>query len=258
MVVRITDGKGNAWTAGAADNRTTEVLRAMRILDSRSSLWPEPGTKLEGKKKRSGLVCGRARADRDHEFCFDPSTGILVRDRIGKIAREYTSYEAFGSKLYPRVFRTFADSRLQAEIVVTELLAPSALDASLFSPVAQAERSRWCRRFDPAYPARTLLPPQPAISATFGEERATLTAKVSVSGPVQLVEIKASLPQLHRYAIDAVQRWQFQPAVCDGRNVEGEVRIEIRMRCGGSHPTEARLNCETSSQWFLQSELGKF
>lgn len=78
--------------------------------------------------------------------------------------------------------------------------------------------------------------PQPSYPLSARRQRqeglVVLTVKVTALGRAELVEFKHSsgFPALDEAAIQAVRRWQFQPARIDSIAVDSVVEIPVRFR----------------------------
>jgi len=57
-----------------------------------------------------------------------------------------------------------------------------------------------------------------------------LAAIISRDGTIQNLKVLSGHPLLIKAAVEAVERWRYQPTLLDGKAVEVETEIEVRFK----------------------------
>jgi protein TonB len=169
-------------------------------------------------------------------LCFDKVTGALAvkvdpverRQRIVDQTCEYGGYQSFGEKTFPRIVRCFDGSKLKLEVRVLELDTANNLSAELFAPLGGAKESFNCQGIletpkpvstPNAFPPRAENPKHPVV----------LLVMVGKNGRTQDIRITKSIDKdFDSAAVNAVRRWKFEPAKCEGEPIELEINVEIQ------------------------------
>lgn len=256
--IRIGTPDGFVWHDSTADGRAAEVFRAMRILDSESDAWPKRGMPLEripGRAK-DGLMmtCLRAHNDKVRVICFHPTTGALLWESFSdSITREYDEYIPWGSKNFPKRYRSYQAKALVAEIEVEELASQQDVAPTLFEKQADMKASRWCRKIQLPRELRTKLPATPSLAVTSGHEYLTIEAIVDTDGRLGKPVFRSSSALVTSYGSAITEEWRFEPASCDGRPIESGIRIEVAITCRPPS-TGPHLDCESRANWVYQPQ----
>jgi TonB family protein len=170
------------------------------------------------------------------EACFDDATGSLLRDIRGRgpysvlvVERGFGDHQPFEGKLYPRKVRLIEKGRDVIEVSVTALERIEPADPSGSAAPAGAVVWPWCpgitspertSKVEPVYPESAKRRRLSGLS--------TIHAIVDPSGSVSVAEVVRSAdPDLDASALDAVKRWRYRPASCDGAPVPAEILVNV-------------------------------
>jgi hypothetical protein len=222
--VEVTSGK-EVWVASNLRYVPFPMFLAERALGLPGALRAARGRGLDEPfaSAGNGEQCVRT-ADGSHsiKYCFDPENGELRKlvDSLWNVTYEYSKYESFGEKKFPREMRILRSSgSVFIDIRVDQLVPAESLDLRAFLPVKGAkehplaarcgviERPKLEKMVKPEYPAEA--------------EKAGLTgvvrlyAEIGADGiPRGMWPINASPPILRQVAIEAVRQWRYRPQTC--------------------------------------------
>ena len=194
--------------------------------------------KLEGKP----ISCVESSSA---EFCFDDSEGTLIREqwRGGKFsARSYENYKSFGMVRFPQTIRTFGGGKPIITFAVDTLVPLPQIAASVFAPPARAESWETCSK--PTFPLLTNreLPRYPMIQIA---GTVKLYGVIAPDGTLQNLKVLDSPnSDLSASAVEAVQRWRFQPATCSDTPLRTETEIDVRFDKSGIEIFESMFDHE--------------
>lgn len=221
--VEVTAGK-EVWVASNFRYVPFPMFLAERALALPGTLRAASGRGLdEPFRSASGEQCVRT-ADGPHavKYCFDPENGELrrVADSLWNVAYEYSKYETFGEKRFPRELRVLRSSgKVFIDIRIDQLEPAGSLDLRDFLPV-QGSRERplaaRCRRIERPKLEKMVKPVYPAEAEKAGLTGVVrLYAEIGTDGiPRGMWPINASPPILRQVAIDAVRQWRYRPQTC--------------------------------------------
>jgi TonB family protein len=219
------------------DSVPAQAIRSqLRSLDFVAELHLKPDQSL-GKvkqKSRNGekLQCvTRTGRTSESQFCTDALNGTLqTMDDSGHSTTQFLQYQEFKGKQFPKIVTVSHGSKPYAVIEVQELSDDSVVDASLFQPNSQYRTMDGCEH--PAVP--TLVngpdPEYPVQLRTGSTQEVELSAIVNERGAVEDLAVARSAGAFDRYAIDALKKWQFHPATCDGRAVPFQFSTQMEFR----------------------------
>jgi TonB family protein len=203
-----------AWKTGKVEDRAFDE-RTDRCVEAQRD--PDGG--------RSGL-------------CFDKNSGLLdvhvtpVRadDRMLDRACFFFNYQKTGELVFPRSYRCDEGRRPRLEATVVELETLTAADPSLFTRLDGGKESVNCiGMVKPPVAVHTEEPEPRDISHSSSVVMMGLT--VGIDGKPH--DVKISSPpnvSLDEPALNAVRRWTFKPATCDGEAVETQIAVELNFR----------------------------
>lgn len=172
-------------------------------------------------------------------LCFDKSKGTLVakvvrREVAGKIVEntcEYSDYQRFGEKFFPRAINCFAGSMPKFEETLLELTPQPSLDPTLFAPLEGGrESAAGCKGIVRA--PRPIYTPDPApASRDHSKGTVVLWLMVGTDGAPHDLRVARSVDDASdKAAMEAVRRWRFKPATCDGEPVAVQMNVEVNVR----------------------------
>ena len=167
-------------------------------------------------------------------LCFEQASGLVVMDSVPVAVGDrsvervctYSDYQKFGEKMFPRTMKCSDGQMPVLESTLLELSAEPSSDPSLFAPLPGSTASLNCRGV-PVPPAPVYTPvPEPV---KLGVPRPViLLISVGVDGkPKDLKVVRSVDADYDKAAMDAVGRWRFKPATCDGQPMEVKVNVEV-------------------------------
>jgi TonB family protein len=176
-------------------------------------------------------------------LCFDKAAGTIltkirthqVGDRVVKKECTYQDYLKFGEKMFPRTIRCVQDRVPVLEQTVLELIAQPAPDAALFGALTGGTESTNCpgviKRPTAVYTPNPVPP-----KFTNSEHPVVLWLIVGTDGAPRDVKVARSVDKaFDGAALEAVQRWKFKPATCDGEPIEVQINVNVNFQVFGGN-----------------------
>lgn len=169
------------------------------------------------------------------ELCFDKISGVLKAEitplLVGGLRGERTcmhfDYQKFGEFMVARAHECDENKEPKIKAKVSQLTADPAQDSTLFVPPEGAKESLNC--LSSIRPPKQVYAPEPTPPPHFtGSNMVTVSIDVGIDGATHNPKV-ISAPN-HDYdeaAQEAVRKWRFNPASCDGEPVETKIAIEI-------------------------------
>lgn len=173
----------------------------------------------------------RSRDHFDRQVCLDVGNHTMLRWSDERREIEWTDYVPFKDRFYPQhvTVKEHGNKIIQAEI---EFQAASDLSPSAFEIPSDMRTRKACehltrpiviKRVEPEYPKR--------IGVRSLDADVVIEVKVSVEGKVDEAQItETGGSDLDRAALDAVKKWVFEPAKCDGEPVSNKVTVAVDFR----------------------------
>ena len=169
-------------------------------------------------------------------LCFDGTSGAIVADfipsqsgiRTGEAVCFYNDYQKFGDRELARSYECDDENKHpRIEARVDELAAAPVIDLTSFTPPEGAKESVNCPT--PIKHPTVIYNPDPKSPRTSGERTpVVLSLVVGADGkPHDLRVISAPNRDSDSAALEAVRRWTFNPATCDGEPVETRLAVEV-------------------------------
>lgn len=160
------------------------------------------------------------------EFCFDKATGALLVNSLGRQTCVFENYRSFGERSVPESYECIHDKKIKIEARLVELVLRPELAEDLFTPPSGSTESTRC--FSPVRPPKLIHAEEPRLLK--GDGVVTIGVVIAKDGRPRDLKILNSLDaSSDAEAIDAVQRWRFEPATCDGEPVNVSIAIEVDM-----------------------------
>ncbi len=241
--------EGNIWSKRTLNYLPLRVLQLLDLLTLTSRLKLSPGDTVKkiqertqgGAKLKCVEITRKAAKKIRQELCFDPTTAALIRFRelghrapLKQIAEgfEQVDYAPFGSKLYPRVLRSFEGNTLVVEVLVEELTENPRIDASLFTPPKDAEISDVCENVEPARLIRRRDPPYPqSMRRSYQSGVVTFSVLIGRDGKLRSAYwVRSAGRDFDVAAFSVLPYWRYEPSLCDGRPVKSKSFIDIVFR----------------------------
>ncbi len=180
--------------------------------------------KVAGKETTCVEIARGSREKR--EVCANVDTGLLDRTKEG-----YTDSGPLpvGSKLFPRSMSLVKGGVSVVKVEITDLdTTQSAI--SLFEPPAGAVSKRGCMQPVPGHKVKDSVPNYPT-EERLAKHEGTVEVFVVIdkSGiPQELHVVSGASPGLDKSALEAIRKWRYEPAKCDGDAVEFETNVTVR------------------------------
>lgn len=174
-------------------------------------------------------------------LCFDKTTGTLAATvqpfdsfHIADQTCEYSDYQKFGEKTFPRDIRCFDGGKPKSEIRVVELAAAENLSADLFLPLEGGKESFNCAgTMKLPRPLHTPDPRPPRMKNP--DHPVVLKVLLGKNGKPRDISVVRSIDKdFDDAARSAVRWWKFEPASCDGEVIETEITVEVEFSILGA------------------------
>jgi len=167
--------------------------------------------------------------------CVDKATGALA-DKVEPVKHgrriedeicEYSNYQKFGEKIFPRLVRCLDGNRLKLEFRIVQLEPAENLSADLFASVDGAKESFNCQ--GALRMPQALFTPDPSPPTTKNPDHPVeLLVVVGKNGKPKKINVVRSIDRdFDNAAMSAIQRWKFKPATCEGKPIDQEVHVEV-------------------------------
>jgi hypothetical protein len=214
--------------------RILELQDLLRVMLPDSDRWKINGVKHHGPAD-GNVSCVRMRYRNAHvkarrEVCFNSANEVVSDRQSGGDdfrQKEFSSYEPFRRRRYPRRLKLRVDSSVAVAAEVVSLREATFDDSSFAVPPGAVMRPQ-CEQMRRAVAIKNADPPS-ARSAVRGHMRGWLRAAVTVLPDGSLGEVR--LFRGGDRAPDAVRqelltRWKFKPAMCGNEAVVSDLQIE--------------------------------
>lgn len=220
------------WKERTSQIRPYLALRALQAVRWYSALPDEEArTEVERVRTRRGEECADLAAE-DTRICFDAET--LALRRIEKERSEPDlrwSLEAgesrsFGAIRYPAT----VELQVRKTPIVTAEIGIAAVpeDTPAIAPPEGATLEEACDAWTDPVAVRRVAPEYPEMARKLRVDGAVYVAtRVASDGRVLDAYAFHGSPLLVMAAAEAVSRWSFRPATCNGRPVESERLVRV-------------------------------
>lgn len=227
---------------GQIGERATAEFEPLRILQLRWALPPfhvllgenDLVKKLE-LEKVNGLAarCIKFEAVRGRdrvncEVCVNAANNTLLRWSDEQREIDWTDYTPFGEKFYPRhlVVQEHGNKIIQADIEFRD--APDVSPREFEMP-SDMRLHKACEHFTGPIVTKQESPIHPRHAWTLAENAVVVVeVRVGVEGKVEAAQIiETGGSDLDLAALDAVKKWEFEPAKCDGDPVSDKSTVAV-------------------------------
>lgn len=232
----------NVRNGGQIGERATAEFEPLRILQLKSALPPVPVLLGENdlvKKLELETVNGlaarcikfeavRGRDRVNCEVCVNAANNTLLRWSDEQREIDWTDYIPFGEKFYPRhlVVKEHGNKIIEAEIEFRD--APD-VSPRKFEMPSDMRLHKACEHFSEPIVTKQESPIHPRHAWTLRVNAVVVVeVRVGVEGKVdaaQIIETGGS--DLDLAALDAVKKWEFEPAKCDGDPVSDKSTVAV-------------------------------
>ncbi len=231
------------WTEGGIPQSMTgigELGFPMNRFRGAPEFWK--ADKLEDRDVRSSPTrCIETRPSTSGSrsaLCFSKDKGLLVakavpteiRDKIVESVCEYRDYQEFGAKVFPRHILCFDARRPVFEESVVELSVEHSPDSALFTPPVGATKSANCQGI--TKPPTPMYAPDPELPRQETPKNPVdIDVLVQADGKVGDLKVARSVDEaFDKAALNAVQKWRFKPATCDGVAIPMHISVAVDFR----------------------------
>jgi len=159
------------------------------------------------------------------EICVNDVTGTIVRNPsyVDK------DFQPAGTKIFPRHLRFVVGGRTVAKVDVSELVTPAQISPEAFDPPQGAVPQNGCMNPMP-FRIDNRIPPEypPRARASHVQGTVAVDVWIEADGTPQIGEVVARADSdLEKSTIEAIQRWHYEPAKCNGVPVNVETVVQI-------------------------------
>lgn len=222
--------------------RQTAEFESVRIQQLRWALPPFPlilgqndlvknieSTKVNGVEVQCiRFEAARGRSHWNREICVNAANNTLARWTDERRQIEWTDYVPFRETLYPRrlVVKEHGDEIIEADIKFRE--APEFAQKAFDIPADMRVRKA-CDDFTQPIAIKQEKPEYPRrIGARTVKAEVVVEVKVGVQGKVEAAQVtETGGDDLDRAALEAVKKWEFEPAKCNGDPVSHKLPVTI-------------------------------
>jgi TonB family protein len=230
-------GNERYWQQRSLDYEPMQINELSEAIDFASALRGEktPGKLKSRKESEVVLDCVESANGLRREYCFDPSEGVLVLEKIwgGSIAESYdfrySNFQGFGQRRYPGTVQVMAGRNPIADFTVARLVSIEKTGSSDFIPPAGA--SLWLTCSNPQKPhlisqVNAVYPPSERRAHSSGTVE--IYVLVASDGSVQNLKVlEAPSPALADAAVAAVRQWRYEPKRCGDTPTPTETFITV-------------------------------
>jgi TonB family protein len=238
---------GKAWTY---QNLRPAPLRVMQIHDALDPLFSPDSMRVAGKVKLSSrkshgikVTCIERSGWGAEKRCFDANTGALVQSSEPFWEAQYSDFQPFGTKVFPRAFKVFQNKELvlEGKIMLEKSLTPIASTQFVPGPRFEAvEESIKCetgfpKTVEAGMPVFRVTPKYPQAAKDRRQSgQVIFSAKIGKDGAVKdILVVQSAGLDLDNAAQDAVSKWRYKPYTYCGRAVDVHTFITVNFTIGG-------------------------
>jgi TonB family protein len=193
--------------------------------------WKDTGKKIRQHDEHGNVrTCVEYENDlkRSLEICVDESSGVLYRDPVSYQEKDVQAVN--NEKVYPRSLGFIEDGKVVAKVSITELVTPEHFPANSFDLPAGISARPGCmnplsprlvKKVSPEYPQTALHRRNQGLVA--------VDAIIGLDGVPRVGKVASHADSdLERASLDAIKGWRFEPAMCEGKQVEIETVLEVK------------------------------
>src|SRR4051812_28670909 len=236
--VEVRNG-GRIWRKRSADYvplRIEQVLRAMPPqfgrLPNTDIVNPIDATKLAGSPATCiSITIAEGESKTPGRICLEDATGALLLHERSGYRYQYSKNVTFGKYTLPGHLEVF-DRGIKVAEADLAFSAPGAWNSETFVAPADYESRKVCTRYIAPVLIHKEVPQFPKLALQAGMSGiAGMKVHIGVDGHVykpMITETAGSV--LNAAAIDAVKKWTYEPARCDGepQDIETTLRIDFQ------------------------------
>lgn len=165
------------------------------------------------------------------ELCFDKSGGQLVAEAVPFISQggelvtrcAFTDFQKLGNTLFPKSIQCFEGERQVLDARVVQLTFQEAIDKAIFAAIPGAKEFPNC----PVQLKNPEAIDRPE-SSRVGGGPVVISLIVGTDGrPYDLKVYTSADAETDEAALEAVRRWRFKPATCEGQPMETSAMVAV-------------------------------
>ena len=191
--------------------------------------------KISARNGRPDMACIGLR---DSWACVDATSGALVLRELTeyRLRQEFSASKQFAGGFWPEEVRLVDEDRVIGRLIVERLDPLPASDQSWLEPPEGAEISVLCKESREAeiVPHSKARPNYPRhLQKTGVSGYVVFQVVIDEEGTVSSLQpLRATHPDFVEPAREAVARWKYRPAMCDGktRKVQREVSVQFNLK----------------------------
>jgi hypothetical protein len=197
----------------------------LRCVETAGGVRPGPHLSLEREHQNEAEMPA---------LCFDSHSGLLAAeiepfflvDHVVNAGCFFYDYEKFGDRAVPRSYQCMKPGHPTLEAKIVELSAEPKADPAMFTLANGIKEKNNCA--DPIKPPKVVYE---AVAIPKGTGIVTVSTIVGIDGATSnLTVVDAAYQQLREPVLEAVSRWRFRPATCDGEPVEGHIQVQVNLQ----------------------------
>lgn len=233
-------GVGKKWLVDSGTDRPEAALYGpLTLLTSKSA--PDVTGVTERELGGVKVTCVESKTGWSNDVdCVDPQSDVfLMRETLFKALDPvhhsclYRNYEKFGDNLFPRSVRCVNDPGDDVELTISKLTAEVSPEEGLFIKPQGASETGNCQGVGVvAKPPHAEYSPDPNYPEHHKENMTVVMwTIIGVDGkPKDLRIVRSGGEDFDRPALEAVRKWRFKPATCDGSPVPVAINVEVTFR----------------------------
>jgi TonB family protein len=230
-------------------DNSTDVPEITNRLPDLLNVFPAAGITFEfdsitvspGEKAEAECVTTKpgSRQER-YAFCFDKKSGALLDKADPDIRPKnstsfscvYGIFRNFGDYLFPREMACFEDQHRMLQAKIEDITAEPSPDAALFKPPEGASEGCATKLVSPSVISQ-VAPSLPGTSLGLGttDDQGTVKIEITVDAmgkPQGGIVVQSDRKRFEEAALNAISKWRFKPATCNGEPMASKIQIEFR------------------------------
>lgn len=218
---------GKFWEANSAGRRPWRMRQLASLLNVKNHFRFEPAAlRLDSRRQPERCFVFQRRYDPPARYCLRDG-GQSVRSEEGPFEYEYRSFADFSGRTFPRAMTAYENGKQVIEVAVEELAASASFESGLFArPEGSVER---CLKPVPPEIIEAPEPRYPGSAVAAGTDGVVeVYARIGTDGKVHdPVIIRVPSKAFADTTIQALAKWTFRPASCDGTPVPFDTILEV-------------------------------
>lgn len=213
------------WRHPDEDADVARALNSLQKLNVARTIAADFSRLRRRKIAGRALTCteGRTPSGGRTTVCVDSVTSMLAQYDVLGSKTELEDFQPIGDKHFPRLFHGYKGRKRTQEIVIRQVDLTSPVSA----PVQPPDYLAFCEAG--GIVARAVQTPEP-IGLPVGAS-SVVRMRLSPEGKIlRTWVVRTGGDTTDNLTLDAVQRWRFEPATCDGAPVYFELNVDMNFR----------------------------